>query len=193
MRSIRSLSSTNYGVRETLAYAQCALQKTRGLPCCHTIEDCNTYGGILQLSEVYPHWRFDRSDQSNVYDQYREVLDPLPVERRKGRPANQRFIGPAPQTNNRRELSHWEIVTPRYTPQAPSSTASVVQMRPASAVPIRFVPYEVPSSTAPAAARPASRPAVEARPTNGGDGVPPGSAALIPREGNQLRPWELLY
>jgi hypothetical protein len=88
--------------------------KTWGLPCCHTIKDCDTYGGTLLLSEVHPHWRFDCSDQSDVRDQYREVLDSLPVERRKGRPANQRLTGPAPQTNNRRELSHWEIVTLGY-------------------------------------------------------------------------------
>jgi hypothetical protein len=64
--------------------------------------------------------------------------------------------------------------------RGPSSTASVVQMRSASVVQmrsagvvtLRFVPYEIPSSTAPA--RPASRPA----PSNegsGGDGGTPGA------------------
>jgi hypothetical protein len=72
---------------------------------------------ILSLTVILMGKHFSSSwtaATSEIRDAYKEVLDPLPVERGGGRPANQRPTGPTPQTNNRRELSRWEIVTPGY-------------------------------------------------------------------------------
>jgi hypothetical protein len=68
--------------------------------------------------------------------------------------------------------------------RGPSSTASVVQMRSAGVVTLRFVPYEIPSSTAPARPAPSNE--------GSGDGTPR-RTGLVPRESTALRPMELLY
>lgn len=74
-------------------------QNVLGLPCAHVIQERIRQGECLQMTDFHTHWYKDRI---NIDPDVIGVLDPLRVERTRGRPAHSR--------TTKRDPSRFEIV-----------------------------------------------------------------------------------
>jgi hypothetical protein len=82
-----------------------------GLPCWHKIREVEATSGVLQLSEVHPHWLYKRENTIREYRNEVEGLLEPSIVKGKGRPKK----GGPPDTSTRREKSHWGVADRGYS------------------------------------------------------------------------------
>lgn len=69
-----------------LTDCNCWINTAWGLPCYHQLYQIQQNPGFLRLSDINNHWYHDHNTDPQSICQQIQLLDPLPVVKRKGRP-----------------------------------------------------------------------------------------------------------
>lgn len=90
----------------------CTIQQALGLPCFHTIYQRKRENGVILLSDIHPHWYYNRPERSTLLQPI--TLPPLPIlnpvyVKGKGRPKGALGGSRAPPSSTRRDPSFWEL------------------------------------------------------------------------------------